>query len=256
MASGSFGVALQLHGVSRHFGALRAINEVTLEVAAGERRAVIGPNGAGKTTLFHVISGMIPSTSGRIEMFGKDVSHLAMHRRIALGLSRTFQITNLFTNMSVRDNLVLALQGLSPSKFSMFRPLATYEPMLLRAERLLEEWQLAGRRGALVKELSYGEQRTLEILLGVAQNPKLLLLDEPTAGLSPAETALAVELIHRLPRTMAVLLIEHDMDVALQLCDSLTVLHLGEVLANGSKNEVRQDPRVQKIYLGDLEEVH
>jgi branched-chain amino acid transport system ATP-binding protein len=253
MDSGS-GLALKLEGVSRTFGALRAINNVTLEVAAGERRAVIGPNGAGKTTLFHVISGMIPSTNGRIELFGEDVTHLVMHRRIALGLSRTFQITNLFANLSVRDNLVLALQGLSPSKFSMFRPLAAYGPMLLGADRLLREWQLAGRSDALVKHLSYGEQRTLEILLGVAQNPKLLLLDEPTAGLSPAETAIAVELIHRLPRTMAVLFIEHDMDVALQLCDSLTVLHLGEVLASGSKDEVRQDPQVQKIYLGDLEE--
>jgi branched-chain amino acid transport system ATP-binding protein len=255
MDSGS-GLALHLHNVSRHFGALRAISEVTLKVATGERRAVIGPNGAGKTTLFHVISGVIPPTSGRIELFGGDVSNFAMHRRIALGLSRTFQITNLFAHLSVRDNLVLALQGLSPSKFSMFRPLSAYGPILQRADRLLEEWQLAGRRDALVKELSYGEQRALEILLGVAQNPKLLLLDEPTAGLSPAETAIAVALIHRLPRTMAVLFIEHDMDVALQLCDSLTVLHLGEVLASGSKDEVRQDERVQKIYLGDLEEVN
>jgi branched-chain amino acid transport system ATP-binding protein len=251
---GEAGNALHLHGVSRHFGALRAINDVNLTVAVGERRAVIGPNGAGKTTLFHVISGVIPPTSGRIELFGQDVSQLAMHRRIALGLSRTFQITNLFANLSVRENLVLALQGLSASKFAMFRPLAAYGPMLLHADRLLEEWQLAGRRDALVKELSYGEQRTLEILLGVAQNPKVLLLDEPTAGLSPAETATAAALIHRLPRTIAVLLIEHDMDVALQLCDSLTVLHLGEVLASGGKDEVRQDARVQKIYLGDLEE--
>jgi branched-chain amino acid transport system ATP-binding protein len=253
MDSGS-GYALQLHSISRHFGAVRAINDVTVKVAAGERRAVIGPNGAGKTTLFHVISGVIPPTSGRIELFGEDVSGLAIHRRIALGLSRTFQITNLFSNLSVRFNLVLALQGLSPSKFSMLRPLTAYRPLLLHADQLLEEWQLASRRDALVKELSYGEQRTLEILLGVAQSPKLLLLDEPTAGLSPAETSIAAALIHRLPRTIAILLIEHDMDVALQLCDSLTVLHLGEVLASGSKEEVRQDPRVQKIYLGDLDE--
>jgi branched-chain amino acid transport system ATP-binding protein len=253
MDSGSV-LALQLQAVSRHFGALAAINEVSLTLGPGERRAVIGPNGAGKTTLFHVISGMIPPTSGRIELFGADVSRLAMHRRIALGLSRTFQITNLFANLSVRDNLVLALQGLSSSKYSMFRRLAGYAPILMHADRLLEEWQLADRRDALAKELSYGEQRTLEILLGVAQNPRLLLLDEPTAGLSPAETAIAVALIDRLPRTMAVLLIEHDMDVALQLCDSLTVLHLGEVLASGSKDEVRHDPRVQKIYLGDLME--
>ena len=228
---------------------------MTLKVAAGERRAVIGPNGAGKTTLFHVISGVMPPTSGRIELFGADVSRFAMHRRIALGLSRTFQITNLFANLSVRDNLVLALQGLSPSKFSMFRPLAAYGPMLHARRPVARGMAACGpaRRagqGAVLRRAA-----DPEILLGVAQNPKLLLLDEPTAGLSPAETAIAVALIHRLPRTMAVLLIEHDMDVALQLCDSLTVLHLGEVLASGSKDEVRQDPRVQKIYLGDLEEV-
>jgi branched-chain amino acid transport system ATP-binding protein len=248
-------VALRLQNVSKHYGAVRAVQDVSFEVQAGERRALIGPNGAGKTTLFHLVSGVVGVTAGRIEFFGSDVTSLPAHRRIALGMARTFQITSLFPELTVLENVILALQALEPTKFSMLKPLSDYGPLLARARALIDEWQLAARHDTMVKELSYGEQRTLEILLGVAQQPKLLLLDEPTAGLSPAETTAAAELIRRLPRATSILLIEHDMDVALQLCDSLTVLHLGEVLASGEKEDIRRDPRVQKIYLGDGTEV-
>jgi branched-chain amino acid transport system ATP-binding protein len=244
-------VALQLNNVSKSYGAVRAVRDVSFEIMAGERRALIGPNGAGKTTLFHVISGMVPVTAGRIAFFGRDITALSTHRRMAVGMARTFQITNLFLELTVIENVVLALQALEATKFSMLRPLRVYGSLLVRAEALLDEWELTERQGALVRELSYGEQRTLEILLGVAQKPKLLLLDEPTAGLSPAETATAAALIDKLPRHTSILLIEHDMDIALQLCDSLTVLHLGEALVSGAKEEVRKDPRVRRIYLGE-----
>ena len=248
--------ALALYDVSKLFGALRAVDKVSMSIEPGERRAVIGPNGAGKTTLFHVVSGVLPATHGRIEMFGTDVTHMATHRRIAHGMARTFQITNLFRNLTVQHNIVLALQGLETgTKMTMFRPLSSYKQLLKRADQLLAEWRLGERRDALVTELSYGEQRAMEIMLAVCQKPRLLLLDEPTAGLSPAETVAAAEIIRGLPRDMAMLLIEHDMDVVFDLCDTMTVLHLGEVLASGDPAAVRGNPQVQEIYLGESLEV-
>ncbi|MDE3074818.1 MAG: ABC transporter ATP-binding protein, partial [Chloroflexota bacterium] len=219
--------ALALHEVSKHFGALKAVERVSMDIAPGERRAVIGPNGAGKTTLFHVVSGVLSPSWGRIEMFGHDVTALPTHRRIALGMARTFQVTNLFHHLTVEQNLILALQGLSGVKLSMLKPLSRYRNLLAGAERLLDEWGLIEKRDAPISELSHGERRTTEIMLAVSQKPRLLLLDEPTAGLSPAETASAAKLIKNLPRDQAILLIEHDMDVVFDLCDTMTVLHLG-----------------------------
>ena len=243
--------ALAVEGICKHFGALRAVEDVSLHIAPGERRAVIGPNGAGKTTLFHVVSGVLPPSSGSIRLFDHDVTHLPTHQRISLGMARTFQITNLFRNLTVQHNVILALQGLTTTKLSMFKPLGSYTSLLKSAEQLMDEWQLLDRREALVRELSYGEQRAMEIMLAVSQKPRLLLLDEPTAGLSPAETAASAQLIRRLPRDMAMLLIEHDMDVVFDLCDTMTVLHLGEVLASGEPAAVRANPQVQEIYLGE-----
>jgi branched-chain amino acid transport system ATP-binding protein len=242
--------ALALHSVSKSFGALQALDGVTLAVAAGERRALIGPNGAGKTTLFQIMSGMLSPTAGRIELFGSNVTHRPIHQRVALGLARTFQITNLFTNLTVEQNVILALQGLVRTKFNLLRPVSRERALFMRAGTLLEEWQLAERRASLVRELSYGEQRSLEILLAVCQHPRLLLLDEPTAGLSPAETLVAATLVSQLPREMAIVIIEHDMDVAFSLCETVTVLHAGKVLATGEAEAVRRDPAVRSIYLG------
>lgn len=243
--------ALGLRNLTKHFGALKAVEQVSMAIEEGERRAVIGPNGAGKTTLFHVVSGVLPPSSGRIEVFGSDVTALPTHKRIALGMARTFQITNLFRKLTVEHNVILALQALSPTKLSMFRTVGANKELTRAAEQQMEEWKMLDRRHALVTELSYGEQRALEIMLAVCQKPRLLLLDEPTAGLSPAETATAAETIRKLPRDMAMLLIEHDMDVAFDLCDTMTVLHLGEVLATGSPASVRANPQVQEIYLGE-----
>jgi branched-chain amino acid transport system ATP-binding protein len=242
---------LTLTRVCKHFGELRAVSEVSLEVLGGERRALIGPNGAGKTTLFDVVSGVQKPTSGRISMFGRDVTGLPMHRRVALGMSRTFQLTKLFAKLTVEENVVLALQGLNGTKFSLFRPLSTYGRLQSSAQNLLEEWGFFDKRRTPVHELSYGEQRSLEIVLAVAQRPRLLLLDEPTAGLSPAETASATALIRSLPGDISILLIEHDLDVVFGLCDSMTVLHLGEVLASGNPVEVRANSAVQEIYFGE-----
>jgi branched-chain amino acid transport system ATP-binding protein len=221
-----------------------------LEVAAGERRAIIGPNGAGKTTLFHIMSGVIPPSAGKIELFGADVTRRPIHQRVALGMARTFQITNLFPNLTVEENVILALQGLRRLKYSMLKPVSFYPVLGPRAGELLEEWLLVDSRRTLVKELSYGEQRSLEILLAVCQNPRVLLLDEPTAGLSPAETSTAMKIIRGLPHEMAIILIEHDMDVAFQLCETVTVLHSGKVLATGTAGDVRRDPGVRSVYLG------
>ncbi len=246
--------ALSLQGLSKHFGALKAVEQVSMDVQEGERRAVIGPNGSGKTTLFHIVTGMLPVTAGTICVFGHDVTHLPTHKRIALGMARTFQITNLFRKLTVEHNVILALQGLTPTKMSLFRTLTSYKGLQQSAEQMLDEWNLRDKRQALVTELSYGEQRALEIMLAVSQKPKLLLLDEPTAGLSPAETAAASELIRRLPRDITMVLVEHDMDVVFDLCDNITVMHLGEVLASGDCASVRANRQVQDIYLGELEE--
>ena len=223
---------------------------VTLSVRAGERRAIIGPNGAGKTTLFSLISGEQPVTAGRIHLFGRDVTGTAAHRRARLGLSRTYQITNLFPRLSALDNCVLAVQALLPTKLHLHRSLARYRDQFARARTVLDSVGLGGKEQEEVRNLSHGEQRQLEIALALAGSPRLLLLDEPTAGLSPAESQLMVALLKRLEPAITILIIEHDMDVAFELTDRITVLHYGRVVADGLAHEVQTNPLVQDIYLG------
>ena len=223
---------------------------VTLSVRPGERRALIGPNGAGKTTLFNLISGTLPVTGGTISLFGQDVTRAAAHRRAALGLARTFQITNLFPDLTVLENCLLAVQALSPVKFGMLRPMSAYGHLRERARAMLEAVGLEAVAEARVNILSHGEQRQLEIALALAGRPRVLLLDEPTAGLSPAESRLMAGLIGRLDPAITVLMIEHDMDIALELSSHVTVLHYGRVIADGSREEIRADPQVREIYLG------
>jgi branched-chain amino acid transport system ATP-binding protein len=242
--------ALRLDGVSRAFGGLQAVDGVALIVRAGERRALIGPNGAGKTTLFNLISGVMPLSAGRIALFGRDVTGTPPHHRAALGLARTFQITNLFPDLSVLENCLLAVQALSPVRFSMLRPVSSYPALLDRARATLERLELEGLAGAVVRNLSHGEQRQLEIALALAGQPRVLLLDEPTAGLSPAESRLMAGLLRRLDPAITVLMIEHDMDIALELSEMVTVLHYGRVIADGPREQVKADPQVKEIYLG------
>jgi branched-chain amino acid transport system ATP-binding protein len=246
-------VCLRTEQLRKHYGGLRAVDGVDLEVREGERRAVIGPNGAGKTTLFHLLSGEVPASGGRILLFGRDVTRLPSFRRAALGVGRTYQVTNLFPRLSVLENTLLATLGLRWEKYDPFSPLAKHREPMEDARRLLEEFGLWEKRDWPIGSLSYGEQRQLEIILALAGRPRLLLLDEPTAGLSPAETQAVTQLIRGLDSRITVLLIEHDMDVAFQVAQRITVLHFGRVLAEGTVEEVRANPEVQAIYLGSGE---
>ena len=223
---------------------------VALAVRPGERRALIGPNGAGKTTLFNLIAGELPVSAGTITLLGRDVTRAAPHRRAALGLARTFQITNVFPALTVLENCLLAAQALSPVKFSMHRPLDRYPDVRARARATLEAVGLTDRAGATAKTLSHGEQRQLEIALALAGHPRVLLLDEPTAGLSPAESQAMADLVKRLDPAITVLVIEHDMDIALEIVQHVTVLHYGRVIADGTREAVKADPLVREIYLG------
>jgi branched-chain amino acid transport system ATP-binding protein len=241
---------LQLDRVSRHFGGLKAVDEVTLTVQPGARHAVIGPNGAGKTTLFNVISGELAPTSGRLSLSGDDITTLAPHQRAARGVSRTFQITRLFGDLTVLENVLLACTALDRRRYTWFRSLASYSDLVDRASALLDRFELSGFAQVQAKHLSYGEQRRLEVALSLAGRPHLLLLDEPMAGLSAPERTAMRTLLEALDPSIAVLLIEHDMDMAFAFADRVTVLHQGRVFAEGSRDEVRANEMVQGIYLG------
>jgi branched-chain amino acid transport system ATP-binding protein len=246
-------LALDLVGVSKAFGGLHALEGVSLQVKPGERRAIIGPNGAGKTTLFNLISGELPPTQGRIRLFGRDITRLSPHRRAALGLARTYQVTNLFPRLTALENCLLAVQALAPAKLHLHRSLRRYPGLFERARAVLDAVGLGDKAEAVVRDFSHGEQRQLEIALALAGTPKLLLLDEPTAGLSPAESAMMTALLRQLDPAITILIIEHDMDVAFALTSRITVLHFGKVIADGLAGDVKTDPLVQKIYLGSDE---
>jgi len=243
-------LALSLADVSKAFGGLRAVDGVSLRVEPGERRALIGPNGAGKTTLFNLISGELPLTGGEISLFGREITRLPAHRRAALGLARTYQITNLFPRLTVLENSVLAVQALLPAKLHFHRALSRYGAIFERARSVLEAVGLTGKEEETVRNLSHGEQRQLEIALALAGSPRLLLLDEPTAGLSPAESHMITALLKKLDPAITLLVIEHDMDVAFELTNRVTVLHFGRVVADGLGDAVKANPLVQEIYLG------
>ncbi len=241
---------LTLKDVSVTFGSLRAVNSVNLNVSAGQRRAIIGPNGAGKTTLFNAIAGVVPISSGSIQFNNTDMTRFSTNKRASLGIARTFQITNLFPRLTVEENIQLAVRGLSAHKFSMLGsglPLAQEQESI---EFALVNSQLIGKRSIETKTLSYGEQRQLEMAMALVQNPKLLLLDEPAAGLSPAERVNMADVISALPRDLTLILIEHDMDLALGLVDYVTCLHFGGVLTEGTPAQIRVDSQVEEVYLG------
>src|SRR5882724_7164716 len=231
------------------FDALRAVDGVSLSVPRGQRRAIIGPNGAGKTTLFNAIAGIVLPTSGRIMFDGHDITKLPPHRRAQLGISRTFQITNLFPTLSVQDNMILALRGLSPRKFSLFGRPDTDSVEAPRIAAALVAARIAERADVTVKELSYGEQRQLEIALSLVTKPTLLL-DEPAAGLSPSERSMVAEIIRSLGRDITIVLIEHDMDLALGLVDFVTCMFEGRILVEEAPEGIRRNKKVQEVYLG------
>jgi branched-chain amino acid transport system ATP-binding protein len=241
---------LVVENLTKDFGGLRAVDGVNLTIEPGERRVLMGPNGAGKTTLFNLVSGVYPSSGGRILYFDKDVTGFPSYRRAALGIARTYQITNLFPNLTVSDNILMACQALVQTKFVMFRPLSSYHGLMDRCNNLLKEFGLWEKRNELVKNLSHGDQRQIEVSLALAEKPRLLLLDEPAAGLSSAETHALTLLLKKLDPSITILLIEHDMDVAFEFAERITVLYQGKSLAEGTKEEIKSNPTVQEIYLG------
>jgi branched-chain amino acid transport system ATP-binding protein len=241
---------LSLDHVGVRFDALKAVDDVSLKVGRGERRAIIGPNGAGKTTLFNAITGVVPPTSGRIAFEGRDITALPPHRRARFGISRTFQITNLFPGLTVQQNMALALRGLTERKFSFFGASCLADDEGVQAERALGLSRLGSRAASLVSELSYGEQRQLEMAMALAASPRLLLLDEPAAGLSPAERVIVADIIRALPDDITIVLIEHDMDLVLSLVDWVTCLNNGQFLAEGAPSAIRNNADVQNVYLG------
>jgi branched-chain amino acid transport system ATP-binding protein len=241
---------LHLSNVVVQFGALKAVDGVSMSLTAGERRAVIGPNGAGKTTLFNAITGVIPPTAGRITFDGADITRWSPHKRAHRGIGRTFQITNLFQSLTVDENMRLALRGTSAGKFKLVAHDTLTSSDETRIAEALALCRLGARRTATVREMSYGEQRQLELAMALAGDPRLLLLDEPAAGLSAVERAYVAEIVRGLPRDLTMVLIEHDMDLALGLVDYVTVLNNGRLLVEAEPAAIRANAAVQEVYLG------
>lgn len=242
--------ALHLDRVVRRFGGLTAIDDVSLTVGAGERLAIIGPNGAGKTTLFRVVAGEMPPTRGRIYLFGRDVTRLPAHRRARMGLARTFQVSNLFASLSVEDNVRLAVQARGGGRWRFWSLMRREDRANQRAHELLRLVGMSRRSGARVGDLAHGEQRQLEIAMALATEPRLLLLDEPAAGLATAERARLRQLLEALPKSLPLVLIEHDMSLAMGIAHRVLCLHNGRQISLGTPAEVRADTQVQAIYLG------
>ena len=244
------GGALSLRGLSRRFGELQALEGVDLDLAPGGRHAVLGANGAGKTTLFNCITGDFPPSSGRITLLGEDVTDVPAHKRIRRGLRRTYQISRLFRPLTVAENLFLAEQGAAPGRFSL-RPVGVRHPLRERAAALAAHVGLSDHLAAPVEGLSHGQQRQLEIGMALAGRPRVILFDEPAAGLSAAERGRLVEILEGLPAALAFVIIEHDLDVALRVADRVTVLDRGRPIAHGTPAEIEADAAVQAIYLGE-----
>jgi branched-chain amino acid transport system ATP-binding protein len=242
---------LSLDNICKNFAGLQALKAVHLSIEPGERRAIIGPNGAGKTTLFNIISGELPPSSGAVRLAEREVTGLPPERMFRLGLARTFQKNSLFLDLTTQENVRLAVQGHQRQGHHWFRPWWAFSEVNERTRQVLERAGLWARRLDLAKNLSYGEQRQLEMAIALAGDPRVLLLDEPTAGMSVAETASSVRTISSLPRGLTVLIIEHDMDTVFALADRITVLDHGQVIADGTPDQVRGDSQVRAVYLGE-----
>ena len=248
------GPCITLKGLSKNFGSLAAVNNVNLEVRQGERRAIIGANGAGKTTLFNLIGGQLRPSAGHVSFLGRDITRMRPHQRAYLGVARTYQITNLFPTLSVLYNVILGVQALEKTKFVPCVPLTSYGRFYRQAEELLERLGLSEKRDEIVQHLPYGEQRLIELALALAGNPKLLLLDEPTSGLPADESKDLTKVLMALDPETTIIIVEHDMDVAFSVAEKVTVMHLGEILAEGTTDEIKNNEEVQRIYLGEEEE--
>jgi branched-chain amino acid transport system ATP-binding protein len=241
---------LRIDRLNKSFGSLTVTNDVTLAVGHGERHVIIGPNGAGKTSLINQVGGQLKSTSGRVLLWDRDITGTSPDRISRMGVARTFQRNNLFQNLSVTENIRLALQIRHGKPLNFFTPVTESGALSERAEALMVRVHLASSGERLARELSYGEQRQLEIAVALAGEPALLLLDEPTSGMSPSETARIIDLIAALPRALSILMIEHDMKVVFAVADRITVLYYGKVLATGTPAQIQANDRVREVYLG------
>lgn len=246
--------AIRVERLSKSFGGVIATNEVSFRVDAGGRLVIIGPNGAGKSTLFNLLNGQLMPDAGNVFFFGQDVTRLPLHRRAHMGMARSFQLTSLFPELSVLENMMLALHGLRSSRFNPWRATLSYWNLLDKAEELLSLLDLWSKKDDQVHMISYGEQRKLEIALCLASSPRLLLLDEPSAGLTSDERLAVMEIIRKLPPDIAVIIVDHDMDLVFGLANRIIVLHYGQIIAEGTPEEIQADPRVKEVYMGMEEE--
>jgi branched-chain amino acid transport system ATP-binding protein len=244
------GYALEIVDLKKAFGGLVVTQNVSLAIRPGERRLMIGPNGAGKTTLFNQISGDMRPNSGQIKLFGTDITTLAPYQRAHLGLSRTYQIITLFSGDTLEHNITLGLLGLRPSRWQMWRPLSSYGDLATEARRILDTVGLLHLAAYPISDIAYGEKRRVELAIALAQKPRVLLLDEPLAGLSNTERSVVKSLIASIPRETTVIMIEHDMDTALDLAETVTLLNYGRVIVDGDRDAVIADQRTREVYLG------
>ena len=242
--------ALRVENMSKDFGGVQAVQGVSFGVESGQKLAIIGPNGAGKTTLFNILNGQLAPTSGSVFLFGQDITRVPTHRRAHLGMARSFQVSSVFSGLTVLDNALLAAQGTRPSRFQMFRPMTAYKNVYAAVEGLLEPWGLWEHRNSTVRELAYGDQRKLEIGLSLASNPKCLLLDEPSTGLTASETSDIATMIHSLGGDITVLLVAHDIDLIFGVAERIIVLHHGRIIADGTPHDIGANPEVREIYIG------
>lgn len=240
---------LEVQAVSRYFGKFQALHNITTRFQAGELTAIIGPNGAGKSTFFNVISGGIAPSSGTVHFEGRDISRMAQHDYARAGIAKSFQITNVFKHLSAHENVRVALQ-VQTSRYQILRPRAAYSEVSDKADALLLKVGLVSSRTKLAGDLAHGQQRSLEVAMALACGPKLLLMDEPTAGMSPQETVVMMDLITQMASERTVILVEHKMKLVMGLCKRLLVLHHGELLAEGSPDDIRNNSEVKRVYLG------
>ena len=241
---------MKVEHLAKNFGGLEILRDVSFNLMGGEKVALVGPNGAGKTTLINLLSGLICPTAGEIHFLGQDITKMPPYERTALGLARSFQVSSLFPVLSPLANVLLALQGIQKSRYNMFRSFKSYKDDNEKARKLLESIDLWDKRDRPVSSFSWGEKRRLEIVLSISSQPKVILLDEPTAGLSGVETADLIQMINNLAAGMTALVIAHDFDFIYKLCQRVLVLYYGEIIAKGSCQEIRNDPKVCQIYLG------
>jgi branched-chain amino acid transport system ATP-binding protein len=240
---------LEVNAVSRYFGKFQALHNINTRFYSGELTAIIGPNGAGKSTFFNVISGGIPPSQGQVLFEGRNTTDLAQHDYARMGIAKSFQITNVFKQLSAHENVRVALQ-MQSARYQIFKPRGSYHELNDRADALLERVGLQTSRNKLAGDMAHGQQRSLEVAMALACSPKLLLMDEPTAGMSPQETVVMMDLITQLATERTIILVEHKMKLVMGLCKRLLVLHHGELLAEGTPDEIRNNAEVKRVYLG------